>query len=593
MERGRLAQGHQDAGGRRHQRGHDQRVLVGAAAAQRGRVRLLHARPHRQAARRPPLRHRAGHVHRGHPRVDGPPPSGRDVHRLQRRPPQVRRSTQPLPELADLPQVRAETGRQARRAVRRHAGPGRVARLQRIRGLLLLRQLPRGVDRVAQGEVRHRRGAEQGVVLAFLGAHDLRLGRHRGAQRPERRMDARVRHAVRRRHRLPPVHEPVHHALLHRREGRDPPVRHEDADHHQSDERVHGHRLLRSGQGARRHQLGQLSALRLPGLGCGHAPRSDARRRRRQAVHAHGADAEPAELAAVQLAQAPRPDARDELSGHRARRRYRAVLPAAALHRRHRALPRRGDQPRRHREHARVPRGEPARRRTEDVRQGVHGRQRRIAGGHHVRLGELLGDVLLVRPVRAAQVRRRGPPLLRGPVPAQRAGRHDPQHHAGRPAGQVQGGARAGADHGQARRGRGGRVVCARRRPVRGHHDVGHRRRERSGVPGRLSGRVPRAGRLVGRGDRRAAARAAGQRAAGGRARGERLHRGRAHPPGLLQGARLLCQRFLRRRGRGDRQRGGRGQGLLRGHRYGRGRHGLAGRRVGARLRAGHGRDPA
>ncbi len=343
---------------RAHQRGDDQRVLVGAAPAGRANVRLFDARPDRRPARAPRVRDRAGHRHRRNPRVDGARLPAGHAHGRRRHASGVRREAQFLPHLARLPALRPRARLARGRALRRHAGPRGVACEQRVRQrrrLLLLRPVRAGVPRLARTQVRVGRGAQPRVVHELLEPHDPRLERDCAARHLRRRDRHRQMRDLGPAGRLPTLPERADARLLPPRTRRDSRARRAHAGHDEPDGRVQGPRLLQLGPRDGCGELGQL-----PGHGHRaelhrHVPRPDAWRWWRQAVHAHGADAEPAELVPVLQGQEAGRSGQALMAGGGARRRHRAVFPAQAVDRRLRALPRRGDRARRLRALAHLP----------------------------------------------------------------------------------------------------------------------------------------------------------------------------------------------------------------------------------------------
>ena len=316
----------------------------------------------------------------------------RHAHRLRRPSPPLRRAAQRLPEFAELPAPGRRAGRQARRTLRRQRPSDRLAHLQRARRPLLLRQLRRRLPRLARTQVRFDRGVEPRVERELLEPHLRRFRPDPTAERDQRRTGRRARHSVRLQHRLQAVPVRLAAGHLRHRARRDPRVRRDASDHHEPHGHLRGCRLFPLGARDGRDQLGRLSVPAHHAFRQCVQARSDARRGRRQAVHAHGVDAEPDELAGVQRTARARADACGKLSGGRAWRGYRAVFPAQAVARRVREVPWRGDLARRARGRARVRRGACARRRAGGARRAVRGRSDRGAGRADVRLGFVLVD---------------------------------------------------------------------------------------------------------------------------------------------------------------------------------------------------------
>lgn len=96
-----------------------------------------------------------------------------------------------------------------------------------------------------------------------------------------------------------------------------------------------------------------------------------------------GADAESAELAALQLPEAPRPDAGPELADCRSRRGYDPVLPAEEKPRSLREIPRRSHQPRGNRGHESFPGSAGAGKRAGGFKRPDPRQLERVKSGHH------------------------------------------------------------------------------------------------------------------------------------------------------------------------------------------------------------------
>ena len=128
--------------------------------------------------------------------------------------------------------------------------------------------------------------------------------------------------------------------------------------------------------------LGQLPGLQHALESHGHAPRSDAGLEK-CSLYADGADAESAELAALQLPEAPRPDAGPELADCRSRRGYDPVLPAEEKPRSLREIPRRSHQPRGNRGHESFPGSAGAGKRAGGFKRPDPRQLERVKSGHH------------------------------------------------------------------------------------------------------------------------------------------------------------------------------------------------------------------
>ena len=174
----------------RGQPGLRRHLLLGAAGARPGPVRVRLARPGPGPAARRRHPRRPGHRHRQPAAVAGPRAPGDAAAStadgtiaLARRPAGL------LPQLAGLPRALTRPGRGGRRPLRRPPGRGDVARLQRA-GLpqraLLLRRQRRGVPGLAARALRRPRPAQRRLGHRLLEPALRRLGRDQPAARRAR-----------------------------------------------------------------------------------------------------------------------------------------------------------------------------------------------------------------------------------------------------------------------------------------------------------------------------------------------------------------------------------------------------------------------
>ena len=292
-----------------------ERLQLGENSAVRGHLRLHTARQDHGSCRKKRNERDPRHFHRSTSGVDGKKTSRHPAYRGKRREKDFRRTPQLLPEQPDVQNVRAASRRKTRRTLQRQRQHHPLARRQRVRRILLLRELPRRIPPLAREKVRHHRRTESPLGHCLLGAHFLQLRRSGSAGLHQRTPPGRPDAVPDDLARLPQIPVGQHAGMLLPGARRDPRTHATDPRHDEPDGLLRGPRLPQMGAGNGHRHLGQLPLKRDGTRPHRDGARPHARRQRRRAVPPHGADAVRDELAPIQRTEAPGRDAPLELAG--------------------------------------------------------------------------------------------------------------------------------------------------------------------------------------------------------------------------------------------------------------------------------------